>query len=278
MAEQVPAILEGQDMSFLEMQGDEIATPVEEEDPNPTQTMGIQQLDSIMFGVLSRFEGGLEEVKQLIEEDKEDIKEFKKNKSKFANIEGELETEQGQENDLTSFVAASVPGSSLTGDLQDNEKGTLGKFPWETPPDLSSPIEAFDYIIERKNQDVSKENAIKLLYAGVPAEAIARTITFRGFLSGLWTPDISELLVIPLMLDYVADAQEEGIRAKIFNDFNDDSVSDESVLTIMEDLNPEELTNIKQHVDTMERMPMTMMEEEEPVIGSFLDMEGEENG
>jgi len=28
----------------------------------------------------------------------------------------------------------------------------------------------------------------------------------------------------------------------------------------------------------MERMPMTMMEEEEPVIGSFLDMEGEENG
>ena len=80
------------------------------------------------------------------------------------------------------------------------------------------------------------------------------------------------------MLDFVADAQEEGIRAKIFNDFNDDSVSDESVLTIMEDLNPEELTNIKQHVDTMERMPMTMMEEEEPVIGSFLDMEGEENG
>ena len=49
MAEQVPAILEGQDMSFLEMQGDEIATPVEEEDPNPAQTMGIQQLDSIML-------------------------------------------------------------------------------------------------------------------------------------------------------------------------------------------------------------------------------------
>ena len=46
----------------------------------------------------------------------------------------------------------------------------------------------------------------------------------------------------------------------------------------MEDLNPEELTNIKQHVDTMERMPMPMMEDEEPVIGSFLDMEGELDG
>ena len=131
----------------------------------------------------------------------------------------DLDLPEGDDSNVASFVASSVPGESLTGDLQDNKKGTLGKYPWETPPEMDSITKAFDFIIKQKDTSSNKTNMIKLMYAGVPAEAIARTITFRGFLEGLWTPDIEELLVIPVIFELVADARDDGVNAKIFNDF-----------------------------------------------------------
>ena len=121
---------------------------------------------------------------------------------------------------------------------------------------------------------------MKLLYAGVPAEAIARTVSFQGFLEGLWTPDIGELLIIPLMLDFVADAKEEGVTARIFNNFEDDDITNDSVLDMMETLRPEEFEEINRQTDMLRRSSIQeRMEEEEeepmPVIGSFLDMEEE---
>ena len=73
------------------------------------------------------------------------------------------------------------------------------------------------------------------------------------------------------------DAQEEGFTARIFNDFQDDEVSEETVLDIMEELKPEEFNEIKQEAQIIGRMPSEeeMDMEEEPMIGSFLDMEEE---
>lgn len=138
----------------------------------------------------------------------------------------------------------------------------------ETPPQIENIVDAFTFVKENKNTEPTKQNVLKLLYAGVPAEAISRTVTFRGFLEGLWTPDITELLIIPLMLELVADAKEEGFTPKIFNDFDDDMISDEEVLDIMEDLNPDEFNAIKQESDMLSRMP-NIEEDPEPIIGSF---------
>ena len=76
------------------------------------------------------------------------------------------------------------------------------------------------------------------------------------------------------MFEFVADCMEEGIDVRIFNDFDDDEVSGETVLEIMEDTNPEKLSLIKQEADMLERMPPQedMNLEPEP-IESFLDME-----
>ena len=57
MAEQVPAILEGQDMSFLEMQGDAPPIPVEQSEKDMLLGQGMKQLNDVMIHVISRYEG-----------------------------------------------------------------------------------------------------------------------------------------------------------------------------------------------------------------------------
>ena len=272
----MPEQMEDVGMGFLDMAGGQPEPPMMPQQ-NPIEQMGMEQIQSVMTRVMSRFEGGYEEVQRLVEEDKQDIKNFKENQGDYNNIADSLDIQEDSENDPTSFIPASIPGASLTDDLQDSEKGTLGKYPWETPPEIEGIEEAFQFVSENKNQSPNRQNAMKLLYAGVPAEALARTTSFKGFVEGLWTPDISELLVIPLMLDLVADAQEEGFTARIFNDFEDDEVSDESVLELMEELKPEEFSEIRQEADMLKRMPdeMEMDLEPEPMMESFLDMEEE---
>ena len=274
MSEQMQ--MEDAGMGFLDMEGGP-PEPSMMPQNNHLQEMGLQQVQSVMSQVMSRFQGGMEEVEELIEADKQDIKNFKENQGEYDNIEDNLEIQANPDEDPTNFIASSVPGSSLTGDLENKDKGTLGTYAWETPPEIEGIEEAFQFVSENKNQSPNRENAMKLLYAGVPAEAIARTTSFKGFVEGLWTPDISELLVIPLMLDLVADAQEEGFTARIFNDFEDDEVSDESVLELMEELKPEEFSEIRQEADMLKRMPdeMEMDLEPEPMMESFLDMEEE---
>ena len=276
----MPEQMEDVGMGFLDMAGGQPEPPMMPQQ-NPIEQMGMEQIQSVMTRVMSRFEGGYEEVQRLVEEDKQDIKNFKENQGDYGNIEDALEIQEDSENDPTSFIPASIPGASLTDDLQDSEKGTLGKYPWETPPEIEGIEEAFEFVVNNKNQSPTKENTLKLLYAGVPAEAIARTASFKGFIEGLWTPDISELLIIPLMLDLVADAQEDGTTARIFNDFEDDEVTNSTVLELMEELKPDEFNEIQQEAQILSRMPMEedipmdMPMEQEPMMGSFLDMEEE---
>ena len=270
--------MEEMEVGFLGMEGgpeETLPPPVMGEEESLMQ-MGVEQVEEVLFNVLDRFQGGKEEVYKLIEDDKQEILDFKKNRGNFRNIGNKVEMEDDDLADTTNFFAASVPGSSLTGNFVDVEKGQLGQYPWETPPEINTIGEAFNFISERKNKAPNKDNLLKLLYSGVPAEAIARTMSFKGFLDGIWTPDISELLIIPTMLDLVADAQEEGFTARIFNDFEDDEINEDSVLELMEELRPEEFSEIKQDADILRRMPPMMEEEPVPVMGSFLDMEMEE--
>ena len=261
-----------QDMSFLEMQGQEQDVPMM---VDPIEQQATEQLDEIMSRVVSRFKGGEKEIKQLIEEDKKDITEFKKNVGDFSNI-GEMFNVENDE-DTTNFISTSIPGSSLTGNMLDNEKGTIGKYPWETPPELPSPLEAFEFIIEKKNEEPRKSNIVKILDAGAPAESIARVITFKGFLEGMFMPDVEELIVVPLMLDLVADAQDAGVKARILNDFDDDNINDASVFDMMKNMNPEKFKIIEDEAAILNRMPEEMpMDMSMPIPeGSFLDMEEE---
>jgi len=274
MAEQ----MEDVGMGFLDMEGD-MPEPPEVSQGNPLQELGIRQVGEVMKQVMSRFEGGLEQVIELVESDKQDILDYKESKGQYDGLKNTIDISKNPDEDPTKFMNAPVPGSSLVGNLQDSDKGTLGVYPWETPPELESIVDAFQFITERKNEEPHKENILKLLYSGVPVEALSRTLSFKGFLEGLWTPDISELLIIPTMLEFMADAQDDGFEARIFNDFNDDEIDQETVLSFLKEFKPDEYNNIKQDADMLVRMEANRDDtgfESEPMTGSFLDMEVEE--
>tara|TARA_R110000751_G_scaffold103306_2_gene198511 strand:- start:100 stop:891 length:792 start_codon:yes stop_codon:yes gene_type:complete len=258
-----------QEMSFLEMENEE--APVMQEEISNEQ-IGMEQYNQVLKKVVSRFPRGVPEIMDLIEEDEQDIRNFKENETELDNIFDEEDMESPE--NLTNFLPASVPGESLTGDMLDPKKGTLGKYPWESPPEINTVTEAFDNIVNNKNSNDSvKNNILKLLEGGVPAETLARTVSFKGFIDGLWTVDISELLSIPLIFEFVADAKDSGTDFRIFNDVEEDDINDESVLNIMKDFNPDKYATIQREADIMSKMPDKIDMMEEPVMGSFLDME-----
>ena len=170
---------------------------------------------------------------------------------------------------------ASSPGGSLTGKLKDDTKGTLGSYPWENPAIYDKPTDAFSYLLD--SLEGKQEDIQSLLYAGVPTESIARAVTFLGFTEGLFSVDISELLVIPLMFNMLADAQDQGIEASIFNDADDDEIDMQSVLDTMEDLKPDQYKSIMEDATMKAEEENMIMEEieQDPLMGSFLSM-GEE--
>ena len=240
-----------------------------------SQGMASEEMDEVYSLVFSRFEGGMEEVQQLVEQDIKNIKDFKSKQLPFDPDEKaltELDKLMGDEGDNRLPFTSSAPGGSLTGKLKDDTKGTLGAYPWENPAVYDTPTDAFAYLIdslEKKQEDIQS-----LLYAGVPTESIARAVTFLGYTEGLFSVDISELLVIPLMFNMVADAQEQGVEASIFNDVDEDEINPQSVLETMEDLKPEEYKGLMEDA-TMQAEEENMLLEEikqDPVIGSFLSM------
>jgi len=277
MPEQQDNIPEEIEVSFLDIETETPPKMMEEE--NSIEAMAMQQQNEMLAGAISRFEGGIEEIEQLIQEDIDDIKTFKQNDDMLPDLDNQINPDEDMEEDPTAFIGASVPGASLTGDLKDPEKGTLGKYPWETPPELPSPVEALQYLLDKQNQPENNNNLMKLLLAGVPVEAIARTATFMGYTEGLWTPDIAELILTPLMLHLLADGMEAQVNPRIFNDVPDDEINEETVLELMKDFDPESFAVVEQ--DSQQEMQMMNEEEiqEEDIsdidMGSFLDIEEE---
>ena len=84
-----------------------------------------------------------------------------------------------------------VPGQSLT--------DTPGNYPWEHPPKFVEADEAADYLWNRMSEPEFAEQIIAMLDAGVPVEAIGRTVLFGGFLKGTFNPDVAFIIAEPVM-------------------------------------------------------------------------------
>jgi hypothetical protein len=245
------------------------------------EELASKQMDEVYSQMALGFEGGLEEIQDLVEEDAKKLKELKKNKLPF-NPDDEalsaIEEILGEEEpNPTAMIASSIPGSSLTGKLKDETKGTLGSYPWENPPVYDNPIDAYVFILDSMEEEI--QNINELLLAGIPAESIARATTFLFYTEGLIPVDISELLVMPIMFHLVSEGQKKQIDVRIFNDVPDDAIDPNSVLDIMSTLNPEVhsiMTNkATEHAEEVENS--LEMVKEDPVIGTFLSMGEEED-
>ena len=111
--------------------------------------------------------------------------------------------------DENNIFDAPVPGQSLT--------DTPKQWQWENPPEMTDPIEVYESIKESMNRPVARETIEKLLYVGVSVETIVNGLSLKGFSDGKFSPDVAELIKIPLAFQVTAIADRAGITPNIIN-------------------------------------------------------------
>ena len=84
-----------------------------------------------------------------------------------------------------------IPGQSLTDEP--------GNYPWEHPPTYVTTDGAADHLWNKMSEPEFAEQIIAMLDAGVPVEAIGRTVLFGGFLKGKFSPDVAFIIAEPVM-------------------------------------------------------------------------------
>ena len=193
-------------------------------------------------------------------------------------IEEALRPQEGSIDAIDRFNAP-PPGHSLTSEPQ--------KWAWEKPAEYTVPEEAMAWVVSRVEQPEVEENFLRLMLSGVPIEAITNTITFTGFTEGYWSPDMSELLKMPIAMHFMGLALENGIPATIFNKDpelakKEGMIPEEKVMSIMEENRPDMHEKIMYATDLLleedEEMPEEQGAEAPPMEkdASFMEMEEEE--
>ena len=191
-------------------------------------------------------------------------------------FEKSLLPEEGSVEALDVLNAA-PPGHSLT--------DAPGEAAWERPAVYSKPEDALKFVIEKVEDPDAEENFLRLLISGTPIEAIINTIVFAGFSEGYWTPDVGEVIKLPLALHFIGLAVENNIPATAFNvdpetKRRKGQISDADTLHVMGERRPDILNDLSYAANMMqnpiqeptEEMPLQPMAEEE---GSFLTAEEE---
>jgi hypothetical protein len=177
-----------------------------------------------------------------------------------------------------ALLEGPIPGQSLTGEP--------GNTPWESPPEISSPEDAVNFIFDNMKSEENMSKLLGFMTAGVPLEAITKTITFAGFAAGHWTPDVAELIQSTVTLGLLNVALAAGInptievnqKDKVVNEDRDDT----SVAKLMKTFKPEEYDNMvnespyPEEVDLDSEDPFNMGGATPPPSAGFLQSPEEE--
>ena len=105
---------------------------------------------------------------------------------------------------------APVPGEGMTAPKESRV--------WEKPAQFSKPKDAIDFVVGKIDSDEStKDEMLNLMTTGVPIESLTNTISFTGFTEGKWTPDVAELIKLPIASYLIGLAVNNNIDATVFN-------------------------------------------------------------
>ena len=162
---------------------------------------------------------------------------------------------------------AAPPGHSLT-----QEKGA---WDWDSPPRFASPNDAVGYIIEKLEDPDTEENYIKMMFSGISIEEIVESIAMGGFASGYYSPDVAELIKMPIAVYFMGLAEEKNIPARVFAETEDGGppeekiANDASLLNVMKQRNPEVYRMYRdEYYKRVDREPR-------PTTGMLADPQGE---
>ena len=162
-----------------------------------------------------------------------------------------------------------VPGQSLTGEPK--------KWPWENPPEFVNVDDALLHVVQKVQGDSASQKAFdQVIRLGMPLESIVNTITFGGFIEGLWTVDIAELLKPPLMAFLMLYSEEKQLPFVAFNNnikpdktqIDDMSMSD--LLATTKEMNPTHFQDIKQYVNKSAEEAVEKQKRDEEIMGGFM--------
>jgi len=177
-----------------------------------------------------------------------------------------------------ALLEGPIPGQSLTGEP--------GNTPWESPPEISSPEDAVNFIFNSMKSEENMSKLLDFMSAGVPLEAITKTITFAGFAAGHWTPDVAELIQPTVTLGLLNAALAAGINPTIEanqkNRVANEDRDDTSVAKLMKTFKPEEYDNMvnespyPEEVDLDSEDPFNMGGATPPPSAGFLQSPEEE--
>lgn len=99
---------------------------------------------------------------------------------------------------------APVPGQSWT--MQPKTAK------WEHPPQFVKLKDAMHFMMDQLTDAFYMKKLLTMMNAGMPIEAIARTLLFGGFTEGKWTVDLALLMYKPLMTSLIAIAHRAGLK------------------------------------------------------------------
>ncbi len=111
--------------------------------------------------------------------------------------------DKGNRNKFDQFDAP-VPGESLT-QPQGNAR-------YEHAPQFPDPNDALVFLFDKLTEEDNLKNMLALLDAEIPAETVARTNLFAGFMEGKWTPDVIMAIAKPHLAQIVMLAKRSGME------------------------------------------------------------------
>lgn len=115
-----------------------------------------------------------------------------------------------------------IPGQSLTNSPDS-------PYPWEQPPEFSSPRVALDSIAKKLLQPESANHLLDAIHQGTSIVDLSSIILYSGFTEGKWSPDTMMLLMEPVMYTIMNLAETAEIDYIIDSENNEDE--DEVLIT-----------------------------------------------
>ena len=132
---------------------------------------------------------------------------------------------------------------------------------WERPPQYVDPQDAADYVWRMLTKPAITKSTLTMLDQGVPVEALARTLIFKGFSDGKWSIDTGMLIFKSVNLMIATLGKKAGINIKIPIKERDPlaPVRDTYFQVAKNDLTPDKPEQGINVLETEDKEPATML-------------------
>tara|TARA_R100001163_G_C5040702_1_gene178915 strand:- start:525 stop:1184 length:660 start_codon:yes stop_codon:yes gene_type:complete len=162
-----------------------------------------------------------------------------------------------------------IPGQSLT--------GAPNSYAWEKPAKFTTIDDSLSYVMDKlKNNPRTQKSYDEVITMGMPIESIVNTITFGGFIEGLWSVDVAELLKPPLMGFLMLYADDKDLPFVAFNNNESslktaaDDMDNFDFMAAVKENNPTAHSNLEVALQEAGKNNLQKMIEQEDRQNSFL--------